>query len=112
MTTNTPDDKSRRLRRIDLSITPSPKKLTYVFTTEGWVNAPISDLKDASTIGKYHNAVRKHLRGDDSELEQLEGKTFRVRGKTYTVETDIDAIDEEASAGELDFEDIYEYIFM
>jgi hypothetical protein len=61
--------------------------------------------QDSKIIGGHWNSVNQYLRaGDSSALEKFTGVS--VGG--YELQTDLDAIDELAGRGELEFEDIYE----
>jgi hypothetical protein len=61
--------------------------------------------RESKTVGRYWNAIGRYLRnGDTSELDRFRGAS--VGG--YELEADLDAIDELAAHGELDFEDVYE----
>jgi len=82
-----------------------PEDEMRVLTTDGVEYLEVRDPVERSVVGQHWNAVRTYLNtGDDSRLWQLEGET--VAGKQ--LETDPDAIEEQARRGELDFEDIYE----
>ena len=75
-----------------------------ILTQDGIDFIEVPDPHERSEAGTYWNAVRTYLRtGDDSALSPFEGET--IAGKY--VQTDLDAIEEWARRGELDFEDIY-----
>lgn len=87
----------------------SRKRPIYVFTQErGWVHGRATK-EDASTISRYWNAIKRYLNyGNIDGLVELQGAMVRVGGHHYTLETNLSVIDDMASAGELDFDDIYE----
>lgn len=71
----------------------------------GIVTVSVSGSRQASLIGRHWNAVNRYLTtGSDSELRWFVGRS--VAGVEF--ETDLNAIDELAGAGELEFETIYE----
>jgi|HubBroStandDraft_4_1064222.scaffolds.fasta_scaffold536761_1 hypothetical protein len=64
--------------------------------------------RQASEIAKYHNAVRAYvIYGDDSALQNFDGKSITVHGKPYRFVTDRRTLNRFARAGELRFLDIY-----
>lgn len=68
-----------------------------------------TNKKDASTIGRYWNALKKYLNyGNSDALKKLQGEMVKVGGHLYTLETDLDVIDDIANGGDFDFDDIYE----
>jgi len=76
-----------------------------VLTIGGVEFVDVRDPVERSTVGGYWNAVRHYLStGDDSRLWGFEGESIGGR----RLETDLDAIEEWARRGELDFEEIYE----
>lgn len=76
-----------------------------ILTSEGIVDADVSEEGEASSLGGYWSAIGRYLNtGDSSRIDAFSG--LKVAGKTLL--TDLDAIDEEARRGELDFDDIYE----
>jgi len=56
----------------------------------------LDDSRNASILGRHHNAVRKMLlTGDESDLRQFRGKRIRdAFGNTYPLETDPETINE------------------
>jgi hypothetical protein len=79
-------------------------RVMSVLSTDGHVTVVVRGSGAASIVAEHANAVRRYLGGDTDALDRFAGK--RVAG--LTLETDPDAIEAFALAGELDFEDIYD----
>ncbi len=81
-----------------------PRRL-HVGTTRGDMVLTVRGSRAASTVGRHANAVKEYLEhGDPSALAEFEGK--RIAG--HALETDLDALDEQARAGEWDWLQLYE----
>lgn len=78
-------------------------------TVDGVRTVSVNTARGASNIGKYWNAVHKHLaQGDQTRLATFVGKSFiDARGKRIKFLTDPAALDELGGAGVLSFETIY-----
>src|SRR5262249_36556702 len=84
-------------------------RVMRVLTEGGVISLPIKDSRTASQISKYWNAVEHYLStGDSGPLNRFRGKFFRVNKLAYPFITDIAVIDLLGSAGELQFDDIYD----
>jgi hypothetical protein len=81
-------------------------RVMAVFGVDGVVHmVEIRGSRAAGLVSRHWAAIYHYLlTGDDSELRALEGK--RVAG--ITLQTDLDAIDEWLSRGELELEEIYD----
>jgi hypothetical protein len=80
-------------------------RVMNVLSTEGHLTVVVRGSDAASLVAEHANAVQHYLTtGDTSALDRFADK--RVAG--VTLETDPDAIETFALAGELDFEDIYD----
>jgi hypothetical protein len=78
------------------------------YDSRGQFTLTTHSSRQASTIAKYHNAVRAYLiYGDDSALSEFEGQSITVHGKPYPFLTDRRSLNRLARAGELHFLDIY-----
>lgn len=99
-------------KRVVFGRKPEPSKLIYVLTTEGWQLLHFHGYKEPTKAGVYWNAVKRYINtGDNRDLRKLTGQRIQAEEGTFTLETDLDTIDEYASAGELEFDDIYEQLF-
>ena len=80
------------------------------FPTEwGTVVLDVRDSRKASELARYWNEVHNYLRtGIDAGLRRFRGKGITVDGEFYEYLTDLSALDRQARAGEIQFEDIYE----
>lgn len=77
----------------------------HVFTGDGVETMPIGSDEAASVIGRHWNAVKAFLgTGDPKVFDDFRGLTVRGR----ELETDPDAVEDFAVAGELDILDIYD----
>ncbi|MBN2113689.1 MAG: hypothetical protein JW785_06130 [Acidimicrobiia bacterium] len=77
----------------------------HVFTTDGVETLPIRSDEAASVVGRHWNAVKAYLgTGDARAFDDFRGLTVRGR----QLETDPDAVDDLAVAGDLDILDIYD----
>jgi hypothetical protein len=92
--------KARSSDRLRRDLVFYNRKGQYILTTHS--------SRQASQIGKYHNAIRAYLvHGDDSALREFEGKSIVVHGKAYPFVTDRRVVNRLARAGELQFLDLY-----
>lgn len=72
-------------------------------TTEGIVTLAVRDSRTASKIAAHANAVKTFLdTGDASGLRPFRNMRFTVDHHTYTFETDLDTLIEQAEADDLD----------
>ena len=69
----------------------------------------ISKLSQATLLGDYWNAAQRYLEtGDSSALQEFAGKHITdANRKEWPLLTDLDGLDQLASAGVLSFESIY-----
>lgn len=68
----------------------------------------VRDSRTASKVGRYWNAVDRHLKtGDPAELSKFRGKSFQVHGIPHEFLTDADTIEALANVGEVAFEEMY-----
>jgi hypothetical protein len=81
-------------------------RVMAVFGADGVVHmVEVRGSRAASLVSRHWGATYRYfLTGDDTELRALEGK--RVAG--ITLQTDLDAIDEWLTRGELELEEIYD----
>jgi hypothetical protein len=80
----------------------------YLYDRNGKFTVTTHSSKTASTIGRYHHAVRAFVQyGDDSGLREFEGKSVTVRGTQYEFLTDRRRLGQLARAGELKISEIY-----
>ncbi|HUF97154.1 MAG TPA: hypothetical protein VMM60_03420 [Ilumatobacter sp.] len=79
----------------------------YVYSGGRMKPVDVRGSRTASSIGRYHAAVRKYLNtGDATALSPFLGKS--VGG--VELETDLDVLDEMGRRGEFDFESIYRMV--
>ena len=85
------------------------KRPMKVPTEWGTVVLDVRDSRKASELARYWNRVHHYLRtGIDTPLRRFSGKGIRVDGEFYEYLTDLETLDRQAHAGEIQFEDIYE----
>ncbi|MBA3274581.1 MAG: hypothetical protein H0T72_02210 [Chloroflexia bacterium] len=84
---------------------------TLQFPTEtGAIGLDVRDSRSARRIAEYWNAVKRYTEhGDASGLRKFRGKSVRVKKRAYPFITDLDMLDRLADAGELGFDDLYDY---
>lgn len=69
-------------------------------TPEGYRQVTVRDSRIASTIARYMNAVRNYLNNRrPSDLVEFAGKSFEVKGETFTFITDPAILNRLADAG-------------
>ncbi|MGH9682858.1 MAG: hypothetical protein ACRD4S_04515 [Candidatus Acidiferrales bacterium] len=78
-------------------------------TEKGVREIAVRSSKEASLIGEYWAAVQKYLAtGDVSRLKKIRRKTIRdANRKRLPLLTNLEKLDQQASAGILGFESIY-----
>lgn len=85
---------------------------TLNFPTEtGMIGLDVKDSRSAKRIAEYWNAVKRYTEhGDASGLRKFRGKSVRVNKRAYLFITDLDILDRLADAGELGFDDLYDFL--
>jgi hypothetical protein len=84
-----------------------PRDLLFL-DAKGQTHIPVTNSRDASRVGRYHNAVRKFLiTGDPKHLKPWVGKSVRVAKREYPFVTDPAVLNRLARAGQVHFLDIY-----
>ncbi len=87
-----------------------------VLTTGGLDYLADLDDRDATSVGRHWNAVRRYLEtGHDDDLADFDNIAVTGRDeagavRTARLETDLDAIDRLAVRGEVRFESIYDEV--
>jgi hypothetical protein len=83
-----------------------------VLTPQGRVPVEVRDSRTASLLSRHWQAVRRYAEhGDTSGLRQFRGTSFFTNKRGYRLVSDLDlaTIDRLAQAGELSFEDFYDF---
>lgn len=84
------------------------RHMLIVDAERGLVEAPVASDAVASTIGEHHAAIGLYLEtGDVSRLAAVRGTKLDLEGESYELETDPEAIEDLALAGDLGYDDIY-----
>ena len=97
--------RKRRNGRWAVKRTEGLLRVLQKLTPEGRQQVGISDLRQASILGDYWNAVERYRdTGDASALKQFDGKhVIDADGKRVFLLTDLHEIDRQGSAGNLSF---------
>jgi hypothetical protein len=84
-------------------------RVVDVLTVKGRIEVATRDSRQASQIGKHWDAVQRYLQtGDDAGLKKFcKKKITDGSGKRYALLTDVDELNQLASAGVLSFESLY-----
>jgi hypothetical protein len=81
-------------------------------TPDGHTYLPVRNRRVRAQISDYHRAVKHYFdspTGDDGPLRRFRGKSVTVDGVTYPYITDLDTLERLYHAGEIAFEDLYDY---
>jgi hypothetical protein len=84
-------------------------RMLVVDRNRGLVEVELPSPSARSLIGSHHSAISRYLEtGDDQRLGDLRGRSILTKeGKLYELETNPEAIEQLALAGDLGYEDIY-----
>jgi len=110
--TNKRENRGKPERQNRKSVAKTRKKIVRIPTPEGTRGVTIrvsQRSRQASTLGKYWNAVHHYLQtGDASRLKTFRGKYITdVKRVRHRLLTDPDELDRLGSAGVLSFESLY-----
>jgi hypothetical protein len=96
----------------------SPRPVDRLFrqlralTPSGSVSIEVRDSRSASLISRHANAIRRYLAtGDAAPLREFRRKSVRSNKRGYRLlsDLDLDTIDQFARAGEISYEDLYDF---